>query len=390
MSRRAFVVVLDACGVGATSDAAEYGDEGSDTLGHLAAIEGGLALPTLAALGLGHLTAIAGVPPSGAPVVHGRLAPIGPGKDSIVGHWGLMGVAAPGPLPAWPEGVAADEREEWGQALGVRFLAGARTDGITAIERWGEQHLASGDPILYTSVDSVLQVAAHDDHWPAPALHELCARLHAALTPERRPARVIARPFAGRPGAFRRTDGRRDVALPPPGRSYLDELLAAGQAVHGVGKVVDVFAGRGFTATHPGATNAVALATVERLLDELPAGLAFANLVETDERYGHRKDTAGFHRALREIDAAVARWLPRLGADDLLILTADHGVDPAAPHRDHTRELAPLLATVGGTRGGPVVEGARHDGVLADVGATVLRWLTGGDAPGLPGRPLLG
>lgn len=385
MSRRAFVVVLDACGVGAADDAAEYGDEGTDTLGHLAAIEGGLRLPTLQALGLGDVAPIDGMPPAATPVVHGRLAPIGPGKDSIVGHWGLMGVAAPGPLPAWPAGVAADERQQWERALGVRFLAGERTDGITAIERWGAVHLERGDPILYTSLDSVLQIAAHVDRWPEAALHDLCRRLHRALPAERRPARVIARPFAGPPGRFERTSGRRDVALPPPGRSYLDALAEHGQAIHGVGKVVDVFAGRGFSATHPGGSNQQALAATARLLDELDGGLVFVNLVETDERYGHRKDTAGFHRALRAIDAELARWLPRLGPDDLLILTADHGVDPAADHRDHTRELVPLLAT-----SGERAPGRRHDGTLADVGATVLRWLTGREDRDLPGRSFAG
>jgi len=384
---RALVVVLDACGAGAADDAADYGDAGADTLGHVARIEGGLRLPALGRLGLGSIRPLGGVAPAADPAVHGLLAPIGPGKDSIVGHWGLMGVAAPGPLPSWPDGIRDEELHAWGAAIGTPLLCGRRSDGLTAIADWGAEHLRTGHPILYTSIDSVLQLAAHVDRWPEPRLHELCRRLHDHLG-DRRPARVIARPFRGAPGAFERTDGRHDVAVAPPGPSHLDALRAAGVPVHGVGKVVDVFAGRGFSDRHPGATNAEALAVTGALLDELEAGLAFVNLVETDQRYGHRQDVAGFHAALRAIDAAVASWLPRLRAGDLLVLTADHGVDPLTDHRDHTRELVPLLATGRSASGAPLA-GRRHDGTLADVGASVLRWLTGDDAPELPGRPFV-
>jgi phosphopentomutase len=386
--RRAFVVVLDACGVGALPDAADYGDEGSDTLGHLAAIEGGLDLPVLGALGLGHLTDLAGVPPSPRPAIHGRLAAIGPGKDSITGHWGLMGVAAPGSLPHWPEGVEPEDRAVLERAAGRPLLGGAVSDGLLALERWGAEHRETGRPILYTSsVDSVLQVAAHVDVLPEDELHDLCRRLHARVPDRLRPARVIARPFAGEPGAPRRTAGRLDVATPAPTRSHLDELGDRGVPVHGVGKVVDVFAGRGFAGTTKAGTNDEGIAAVDDLLGGFDAGLAFVNLVETDDRYGHRKDTAGFHAALRGIDDAVGRWLTRLGPGDLLVLTADHGVDPAAPHAFHTREHAPLLAVVPGPDGAPVR--ARHDGVLADVGASAVRWLTGEDATGVPGRPFV-
>ena len=387
-ARRAFVVVLDACGVGALPDAADYGDEGSDTIGHLADLEGGLDLPVLGALGLGHLTTVRGVPPSPEPAVHGRLAAIGPGKDSISGHWGLMGVAAPGTLPSWPTGVPADELALMGKIAGRPLLGGAVSDGLHALDRWGAEHLRSGRPILYTSsVDSVLQVAAHVDALTEDALHDLCRRLHAGLPDARRPARVIARPFTGAPGAYRRTGGRLDVATPAPSRSHLDELRARGVPVHGVGKVVDVYAGRGFDATTAASTNAAGIAAVEGLLDGLPAGLAFVNLVETDDRYGHRKDTAGFHAALRGVDEAVGRWLGRLSATDLLVLTADHGVDPAAPHAFHTREHAPLLAVAAGPDGRPLR--ARHDGTLADVGATVLHWLTGAGTDRVPGCSFL-
>jgi phosphopentomutase len=194
---------------------------------------------------------------------------------------------------------------------------------------------------------------------------------------------VIARPFEGSPGAFRRTEGRHDYAVRPPGRSYLEELQAAGATVHGVGKIHDLFAGVGVDVKHAGATNTAGIAATGRLLRDVDSGLIFVNLVETDQVYGHRHDAAGFHRALREIDAAVAEWLPLLRTDDLLVLTADHGVDPTAPHTDHTREYAPLLAVYGGS------EGHRHDGLLADVGASALSWITGRTAAGLPGEPFV-
>lgn len=387
--RRAFVVVLDACGVGALPDAADYGDLGADTLGHLARIEGGLRLPVLGALGLGHLTPILGVPPSPRPAIHGRLAAIGPGKDSLAGHRGLMGIAAPVALPHWPDGIPAADRRAIERAAGTPLAAGTVSDGLRALEHWGGEHLDGGPPILYTSaVDSVLQVAGHVDRLDVAALHDLCRRLHDRLPDALRPARVIARPFAGHPGAFVRVPGRLDVATPPRGRSHLDVLRERGVHVTGVGKVVDVFAGRGFDATRGAATNAAAIAAVDDRLDDPAPGLTFVNLVETDDRFGHRKDTAGFHAALRGIDAAVGRWLPRLGAGDLLVLTADHGVDPAAAHAFHTREHAPLLAVHRGPDGARAR--GRHDGVLADVGATVVRWLTGEDAEGLAGRAFAG
>jgi phosphopentomutase len=256
-------------------------------------------------------------------------------------------------------------------------------NGIAAIQDFAEEHLATGRLILYTSQDSVLQVAAHVDRLPERELRATCERIREAMRGEHAVGRVIARPFAGEPGGFARTEGRKDLSLPPPTRSYLEELRDAGVPVHAVGKVRDLFAGIGIDETHPGATNAAALESTGRLVAELDGGLVFANLVETDQVYGHRKDTEGFHRALREIDAAVGAWLEGLRPGDLLVLTADHGCDPAAPHSDHTREHAPLLAVA------PGEAGRRHDGALADVGATALRRLAGRDAESLPGSPIL-
>jgi phosphopentomutase len=391
--RRAIVLVLDGCGVGALPDAALYGDEGTNTLGHLAEAVGGLGLPTLAALGLGSILALRGVPAAEDPVIHGRLHPLGPGKDSATGHWELMGVVLERPLPTYPEGFPPDVIARLVAAMGHQVLCNRPSNGIAAIEDFAAEHLRTGALILYTSQDSVLQLAAHVERVPAEELYRACAAARAAMTGEHAVGRVIARPFGGVDGDFTRTQGRHDFALHPPGRSYLQELQRAGVEVHGVGKIHDLFAGVGVSRHHAGATNARAFQSVEMLLGELERGFVFVNLIETDQVYGHRKDVGGFDRALREIDSALARLLTRLGTGDLLIVTADHGLDPAHPATDHTREYAPLLAVSGemlqGRAAGGRFAGKRHDGPLADVGATVLEWLTGRDQNELPGRAFI-
>ena len=382
-SRRAFVVVADACGVGALPDAADYGDEGSDTLAHVARAVGGLRVPVLERLGLGSIIPLDGVAPSDDPVLHGRLAARGPGKESTTGHWELMGAISPTPLPTYPRGFPDEVVQALEEATGRRFICNRPYNGIAAIDDFGTEHLRSGQLILYTSQDSVLQIAAHVSLLSEQELREVCAAARAVMSGEHSVGRVIARPFAGEPGAFRRTEGRHDFSVLPPGRTYLDELCAAGIAVHGVGKVTDLFAGRGISVGHPGATNEQALRETAGLVAELDAGLVFTNLIETDQVFGHRKDVHGFHAALRAIDASVGEWLAALRPGDLLVITADHGCDPAAAHSDHTREHAPLLARFEGHGG------RRHDGTLADVGASVLRWLAGADAPALPGTPFV-
>ena len=387
--RRAIVLVADACGVGALPDAADYGDEGTNTLAHVAEALGGLELPTLAALGLGSIVPLRGVAPAADPVIHGRLHRLGPGKDSATGHWELMGVVLEHPLPTYPNGFPADVIALLEEAMGHEIICNRPSNGIAAIEDFGSEHLRTGALILYTSQDSVLQLAAHEQRVPEQELYRACAAARAAMQGEHAVGRVIARPFTGPEGAFERTQGRHDFAVPPPGRSYLQELQSDGVEVHGVGKISDLFTGVGVTRSHPGATNAEALRSVEELLSELEHGLVFANLIETDQDYGHRKDVAGFGRALREIDSAVARLLARIRDGDLLIVTADHGVDPAHPGTDHTREYVPLLAASGDmlrrrAAGRPPLE-ARHDGPLADVGASALRWLSGRDCDELPG-----
>jgi len=381
--RRAFVVVLDACGVGELPDAADYGDAGSNTLAHLAEAVGGLHLPVLQRLGLGSIIPILGVAPADEPVVHGRLAPLGPGKESTTGHWELMGVVPQHPLPTYPEGFPPDVVGALEEATGLRFCCNRPYSGTEVLDAYGPHHLETGEVILYTSADSVLQLATHVDVLDEPALYAACEAARAVMTGEHAVGRVIARPFDGGPGAFHRREGRRDYAVPPPGRSYLEELQADGAAVHAVGKIRDLFAGVGIDVKHTAATNETGIAATTELVRSLDAGLAFTNLVETDQLYGHRHDVEGFHTALQAIDAAVGEWLGLLRPGDLLVLTADHGVDPTSSHTDHTREYAPLLARFEGHGG------RRHDGPLADVGASVLRWLSGRDAPALPGRSFI-
>jgi phosphopentomutase len=381
--RRAAVVVLDACGVGELPDSADYGDAGADTLTHVAEDVDGLTLPNLGLLGLGNITTILGVPPAGAPVVHGRLHPLGPGKDSTTGHWELMGAITPAPLPTYPDGFPPEIVARIEQATGHTYCCNKPYSGTEVIEDFGEHHLKTGELILYTSADSVLQVAAHDDVLPEAELHALCATIRGIMTGPDAVGRVIARPFVGTPGAFERTTGRRDFSVDPPSRTYLDELHDAGVPVHAVGKVTDLFAGHGIDEAHKGKTNEQGIAATTELLRSLDRGLIFTNLVETDQLYGHRHDVEGFHGALRAIDEAVGLWRTLLGPDDLLILTADHGVDPHSAHTDHTREHVPLLAVTGSS------DGHRHDGPMSDVGATVLAWLTGREVPELPGAPFI-
>ncbi len=380
-ARRAFVVVIDALGAGAEPDAAAYGDDGAHTLRHLADAVGGLQLPALERLGLGDLGPIRGVPRSPAPALHGILHHLGPGKDSTTGHWELMGIVLTEPLPTYPGRLPPELLARLEAATGHRLCGGEALDGLAALERHGRRHLETGELIAYTSVDSVVQLAAHEDVVSQAELEDACAAARIELQGPDAVGRVIARPFGGEPGAFERTLGRRDFALPPPTRSYLDALRDADVPVHAVGKVDDLFAGQGIDRAHPGATNAEALGMLDLLVEELPAGLAFANLIETDQVFGHRKDVEGFHAALREIDAAIAGWLDRLGPRDLLVITADHGVDPRMAHADHTRERVPLLARFTGDGG------RRHDGAMADVGASALHWLTGTEDPLLPGEP---
>ncbi|MHB8659434.1 MAG: phosphopentomutase [Solirubrobacteraceae bacterium] len=381
--RRAFVIVLDACGIGALDDAADYGDAGTNTLAHLAERTGGLDLPVLEHLGLGCILPLEGVAPAHRPYLHGRLQALGPGKDSTAGHWELMGVVMSEPAPTYPAGFPSEVIELVSELSGRPVICNLPYNGVEAIEDFGAEQLRGGALIVYTSQDSVLQIAGHERLVDPDELYDICRRLRDELPTEHRVGRVIARPFTGTEGRFERLDGRRDYALAPPGPSYLELIRQAGVPVHSVGKAGPLFAGIGIDVQHPGSTNAVALSRTTDLLCSLESGLVFTNLIETDQIYGHRHDVAGFHSALQKIDEHVGSWLELLGAEDLLVLSADHGCDVTASHTDHTREHAPLLAVF------PGHGGRRHDGSLADVGASALHWLTGGESSKLPGRSFL-
>jgi phosphopentomutase len=291
-----------------------------------------------------------------------------------------MGVVASTPPPTYPLGFPPEVLEIVDDLAPHGWCCNRPYSGTDVITDFGDHHLASGQVILYTSADSVMQIAAHTDVISATDLQALCKGIRARMTGVHAVGRVIARPFEGDPGGFARTDGRKDFSVQPPSRSYLQELQAAGVPVHSVGKPDDLFAHVGIDIAHPGSTNARALGQTTDLLAQLSHGLIFTNLIDTDQVYGHRKDVEGFAAALEQIDAAAAAWLTLVRDDDLLILTSDHGVDPDAAHSDHTREHAFLLASFAGHAG------RTHDGPMADVGASVLDWLAGHRAPGLPGE----
>lgn len=343
---RAIWIVLDGVGVGALPDAASYGDSGAATLQHVAAACGGLHLPHLAGLGLGHLAEIAGVAAVPAPCgAYGRMQEIAPGKDSTTGHWELAGVVQDPPFATFPEGFPPDLLQRFETLAGTPPLGNLSASGTEIIQELGAEHLRSGRPILYTSVDSVLQIAVHEDVLPPQELHALCQRVR-EMADEYRIGRVIARPFEGDAvSGFRRTSRRKDFSMPPPAPTLLDHLDDAGHRVCALGKINDLFSGRGISQVVPTRDNADGMRAFLPALAELPAdSLLVANLIDFDMLYGHRQDALGFGNALEAFDV----WLPQLQAamqpDDLLMITADHGCDPTTPGSDHTREYVPLLA----------------------------------------------
>ena len=366
---RVFLVVLDGVGIGALPDADRYGDAGSDTLGHVAGAAGPLALPVLESLGLGHLAALAGVRATGSPRgARARLAERSPGQDSTTGHWEMMGVVLERPVPTYPHGFPPALLDRWSARIGRGWLGNVAASGTEIIARLGEEHLRSGRLIVYTSADSVFQVAAHEDVLPVEDLYAACRAARELLTGEHAVGRVIARSFAGAPGAFRRTPRRRDFSLAPPEPTVLDRLVAAGRRVMTVGKVDDLFAGRGVSDAVHTRSNAEGADVLLDLARRPGEGLVFANLVDFDTLYGHRNDPAGFARALAQADAAIGALLGRLRGDEQAWITADHGNDPTTPSTDHSREYVPLLA------GGPHVRAGADLGTrstFADLGATL-------------------
>ena len=365
---RAIVIVLDGVGVGQAPDAAAYGDDGADCLANCARAVGGLALPTLGRLGVGNLTEIAGTPPQPPAGACGRLIERSPGKDSTTGHWELMGVVLDHPLPTYPHGFPPELVARFEAAIGRHVLGNYPASGTAIIEELGAEHLRTGSPILYTSADSVFQLAAHEDIIPVADLYQMCEIARGLLTGENTVGRVIARPFTGAPGAFVRTPRRRDFSLEPPAPTLLDALKASGREVVGIGKIEDLFAERGLTASDHTATNAAGQAATLAAVERPFTGLLFVNLVECDQNYGHRRNPAGYAGALRAFDAWLPSLLARLGDGDVLFITGDHGTDPTWRGTDHTRESVPLLVAGKPVRPG-VYLGARSS--FADLGATL-------------------
>jgi phosphopentomutase len=380
---RACVIVLDAVGAGELPDAAEFGDEGSDTLGNVARAVGGLDLPNLEAFGLGNVEPLEGCPPQpGAPAVAGRLLERSKGKDTTTGHWELMGIVTPTAMPTYPHGFPFDVLDPFMHKTGRGVLGNKPASGTEIIEELGEEHQRTGKWIVYTSADSVFQIAAHVDTIPLQELYQGCEIAREILTGKHAVGRVIARPFEGEPGNYVRTPDRHDWSLNPKQPNYLTLVRDAGMQVHAVGKIRDIFAGVDIDESHPTRSNVEGINQTERLLNELDEGFVFVNLVETDMLWGHRNDPVNFHRCLQDFDRRLPDLLAALRDGDLLILTSDHGCDPTTPSTDHSREHALLLAYVEGRN----AAGRIHEGEFADVGATVNAWL-GGKAPrrGIPG-----
>ena len=368
--RRVVVLVCDSLGIGAAPDAAAYGDQGADTVGHTASAVGGLALPTLGSWGFGRLTEVAGVPPvDPAAAVVARMAERSAGKDTTTGHWEMMGVVLQAPFPTYPDGFPREVIDAFSAAIGRGVLGNKPASGTEIIAELGAEHLASGMPIVYTSADSVLQIAAHKRVVPLEQLYRWCEAARRLLTGPHAVGRVIARPFDGEPGAFFRTKERRDYALPPPGPTVLEAAFKAGVNTLGVGKIEDIFSGRGLGGSDHSGDNQTSLdATVRFLHQATGRTLVFTNLVDFDMLYGHRRDTAGYARCLEELDARLPELVAELGEGDWLFLTADHGCDPTAPGSDHTRELVPMVAfRPGGTAGTRLADRT----TFADLGATV-------------------
>jgi len=367
--RRAILVVLDGVGAGANPDAHAYGDDGASSLEHCALAIGGLALPNLGSIGLGNITPILGTPPtSDARGSYGRMAEKGAGKDSTTGHWEITGVVLQKPLPTYPYGFPADLVAAFEQAIGRKVIGNKPASGTEIIKELGEEHVRTGYPILYTSADSVFQVAAHQDVIPLAELYHICEIARGMLTGENAVGRVIARPFIGEPGAFQRTEHRRDFSLAPLGTTLLDLLKASGKEVIGIGKIEDLFAGRGLTQRDHTETNRDGMAATLRWLERDFTGLLFVNLVEFDMLWGHRRDSQGYAQALRDVDTWFGQVQQVMWPEDAIFFTADHGVDPTYRGSDHTREEVPLLAYGKPIRAG-VDLGVRAS--FADLGQTL-------------------
>jgi phosphopentomutase len=385
---RACVIVLDAVGAGELPDAAEFGDEGSNTLANVAHAVGGLDLPTLEALGLGNVEPLEGCAPQpGAPAIAGRLLERSKGKDTTTGHWELMGVVTPTAMPTYPYGFPDEVIDPFMNRTGRGVIGNRPASGTEIIQELGEEHQKTGKWIVYTSADSVFQIAAHEDTVPLDELYEASRIAREILTGKHAVGRVIARPFVGEPGSYERTPNRHDFSLEPKRPNYLSLVREAGHKVYAVGKIGDIFAHQDTDEEFGTRSNVEGIQKTEELLRTVDDGLIFTNLVETDSLWGHRNDPVNFHRCLQDFDRRLPDLLDALRPNDLLILTSDHGCDPTTPSTDHSREHALLLTYVEGRNAAGRVH---EEGEFADVGATVNAWLGGKPAPrGVPGTPIV-
>jgi phosphopentomutase len=385
---RACVIVLDAVGAGELPDAAEFGDEGSNTLANVARAVGGLDLPMLEALGFGNIEPLAGCAPQpGAPAVAGRLLERSKGKDTTTGHWELMGVVTPQAMPTYPYGFPDEVIDPFMNRTGRGVIGNKPASGTDIIQELGEEHQRTGKWIVYTSADSVFQIAAHEETVPLEELYDGCRIAREILTGKHAVGRVIARPFTGEPGHYERTTNRHDFSLEPRRPNYLSLVRDAGHKVYGVGKIPDIFAHQDVDEEFPTKSNVEGIQKTEELLRTIDDGLVFTNLVETDSLWGHRNDPVNFHRCLQDFDRRLPDLLDALRPGDLFILTSDHGCDPTTASTDHSREYALLLVYVEGRNAAGRIH---EDGEFGDVGATVNTWL-GGRAPGkgIPGSPIV-
>jgi phosphopentomutase len=368
--KRAAIIILDGVGIGEAPDAAKYGDAGSDTLGNVARACGGLTLPRLERFGLGNIRPIDGMRRRGDAVgAWGSMRPASAGKDSTAGHWEIAGVHLDRPFPTFPSGFPSEVIETFARQTGRGVIGNVVGSGTDVIDWFAAEHRATGSWIVYTSADSVFQIAADEGIVPLDELYRACEIVRKMLVPPNDVSRVIARPFVSTPDGYKRTANRRDYSLEPPAETLLDALAKAGIPRGGVGKVDDLFAGRSLASRHT-ASNAEGIRGIKEWLSTAESGFLFANLVDFDQLYGHRNDVAGFYGALREFDAALPSITSRLKEDDLLFITADHGNDPTTASTDHARELVPLLA--GGMRVVPRDLGQRD--TFSDLGATVAEW----------------
>jgi len=365
---RVLILVMDGVGVGELPDAEDFGDTGSCTLGNMAEAVGGLNLPHLGALGLGNIIPLLGVPPVDKPLAaYGKMAMQSPGKDSTGGHWEMMGLTLQTPFPTYPNGFPSDVIIPFEERIGRKTLGNKAASGTEIIKELGLEHLETGFPIVYTSADSVFQIAAHEKVIPVPELYRICKTARELLTGRHAVGRVIARPFLGEPGSFWRTPRRHDFSLTPPGSTLFNSLSGSGYQVVAVGKVNDIFAGSGVTSSIPAAGNREIFLRAVDAFKKLDRGLVFATLVDFDTLYGHRNDVKGFAKALEEFDSWLPDLLSELRQGDLVVFTADHGCDPSTPSTDHSREYVPLLIAGPGVR--PSFLGVRS--TMADLGATL-------------------